>query len=110
MPRDTFSFDTKLAFGSSGAAFNLAKSADTGLLMWEESVVPAFVQQQNQGALTKSALPADLSVLVTYEDWSGGAGRVNASPGDAAPNHYSFSRGIDASWGNKLYLDRKSVV
>ena len=104
MPRDSFSFDVGLAYAGATRYFNLHRDTQSGLLMWSEGVVPAFAQQQNNGALSKSALPADLSVLMAFEDWSGGAGRVNAAPGEAAPNRYSYSRGVDASWGDRLYL------
>lgn len=104
MPRDGGAWDTGLEYAGGQPKFYNLATDENGLMMWHEGYVPAFVQQQNNGALTSSALPADLSVLITFEDWSGGAGRVNAPPGEASPNRYSYSRGIDASWGDRLYL------
>lgn len=102
MPVDRFSFDVRLEYQDIEKSFNVI-TGENGMLLWQEGLVPALVQQQNTGGLTKDALPADLSALIAFENWSGGAGAVTADPGDSAPTRYSYSRHVDASWGDRLY-------
>ena len=103
MPRDNFSWQVGLAYADGAPKYLDLAEGENGY-MWEESLVPALVAQQNTGGLSRSALPADLTTYLAFEDWSGGAGVVSAAPGDAAPTTYSYSRGVDASWGDRLYL------
>lgn len=107
MPSNFGTFDVKLAAGEAEETYALAESPDQpGSAAWFEGVIEEIVPQQTQGGFGYNSLPASVSLVISHEDWSGGAGLADA-PAGTQPARYSYSRGIDASYGNTLYLSPK---
>ena len=72
---------------------------ESGIKQWFPGFVPENVSEQQQGAFSYDGRPKSLSQPLPLEDWSGGCGVVDAPPGTVKPTTYSYTRGIDASWG-----------
>lgn len=107
MPTDFASYDVKLALGSGEETYRLAEDPNKpGEAAWYEGVIEELVPQQTPGGFGYDSLPANVSIVLPHEDWSGGAGLANAGPGER-PTRYSYSRNIDASRGQTLYLSPK---
>lgn len=66
---------------------------------WYPSFLPQTVQEQTSGAFGYDDRPKAVSQPIVFEDWSGGCGLVDETPGATRSTRYSYSRGVDASWG-----------
>lgn len=80
--------------------FKLAEdSQNADRKQWYPSFLPSGVQEQQQGAFSYDDRPKAVSQPLVFEDWSGGCGLVDDVPGTTRSTRYSYSRGVDASWG-----------
>lgn len=54
--------------------------------------------------------PATISQVLAFEDWSDGAGYVDAPAGTSSFSGYSYSRGVDASEGRLILSPSKQTM
>ena len=101
--RDTGRYDVLISHSNRELGYVIADDPQTGLLQYFPGFVEEAAEQQSQGAFDYGALPNTISTILSFENWAGGAGAVDVPSGTSA-NAYSYSRGIDASWGTRLYL------
>jgi len=84
----------------------------TGQRHWGEGLAPLITPQQRISGFSYDHVPPEIDMPSAFEDWSGGAGFVEHGASKSStsnvqsnlPSTYSYSQGIDASWGNRLYL------
>lgn len=83
-----------------------------GVLQYFPGIAPQIVDQQHSGPYGYDALPAQISSPISFESWHRGAGfRTADELLDAEPlsvhglavHGYSYSRGINASYEDRLY-------
>lgn len=99
-----------LAYGGSEAlGFKVQDSQ--GVLQFYPGVAPQIVDQQHSGPYGYDALPAEISSPLAFESWERGAGfrnigvldRTGSATEGLSFHGYSYSRGINASYGDRLY-------
>jgi hypothetical protein len=76
---------------------------------WYPSFVPENVQEQQTGPLSYDDRPKAVSQPLAFEDWSGGCGFVMDEPGTTKSKVYSYSRGVDASWGQPCLSPKRTA-
>lgn len=101
--RDRGHFDVFISVSGTEYGFNLTEG-EGGKLSYQPGLVEEIAAQQSLGGISYEAQPSSISVFDAFEDWSDGAGAEHTAPGETKPKSYSYSRGVDASWGNQLYL------
>lgn len=95
--RDTGRFDVFISHSGTEYGYSLAEK--DGVLQYFPGFVEETAQQQTQGEFSYSALPNTVSSILAFENWSEGAGLYDAPAGTSTTKRYSYSRGVDASWG-----------
>lgn len=68
-----------------------------------KQIFPSFVPENSlqfqQGAFSYDDRPKAASQAITFEDFSGGCGITDTAPGTTNVTSYSYTRGVDPSWG-----------
>lgn len=106
--RDASAPDVVIEYDGITESYRLAE--EEGVLQWFPSFVPETVQEQQQGAFSYDDRPKSVSQPVSFEDWSGGCGVVDDTPGTTSTNVYSFSRGVDPSWGQPILSPERQTA
>ena len=101
--RDTSRYDVFISHSGVEIGYVLAEDPQTGFLQYLPGFVEEAAQQQSQGAFDYGSLPNTISTIISFENWAEGAGAVEV-PSGTSTAAYSYSRGVDASWGSRLYL------
>jgi hypothetical protein len=100
--------DVFFAYGGNEAVGYRLQEVE-GVLQYFPGVVKQIVDQQHIGSYNYDALPAEVSSPLIFESWHRGAGFTYVDQQDEADSHglafhgYSYSRGINASYEDRLY-------
>ena len=98
MPLDT-NYDFILTVDGNNTGLLLAEDANTGEKMWGEGFAPAIAPQVRTDAFSLSHVSPEIEVLLTWENWTDGAGFQDDDGGLQTPSaRYNYSQGVDASW------------
>jgi hypothetical protein len=106
--RDATAPDVVIAYDGISESYRLATQED--VLQWFPSFLPEGVQEQQQGAFSYDDRPKSVSQPVSFENWSGGCGVVDDDPGTTRTNVYSYSRGVDPSWGQLILSPQRQTA
>lgn len=95
----------------SGADVSYFLVEQDGSLQWTATFIDEIPAEQHNSPSSYSYndAPSTLSQVLASEDWSNGAGYVDAPSGTSAFSGYSYSRGVDASEG-KLIISPKQTT
>lgn len=89
---------------------------ENGIRHWNEGLAPLLTPQQRTTEFSYEHIPPEIDVASAFENWDGGSGHTeHVIGGPSAVHHdqnteYNYSQGIDASWGNRLYLSPLQVA
>lgn len=104
-PLDKGSYDLFLEYD--GVRVGLILHRDkSGNVAWYPTLAPSLQPQFQTGDYGYELTPSEVSIPLSYQNWSRGAGYEddqNESPMSGARS-YSYSRGVDLSEGTRAYL------
>ncbi len=90
--------------GSTVKAPYILKTDENGI-MWRPGTAPMLSPQQRVDAFTTEHIPPEIEIPLGFQNWVGGAGFEEISSSDLnALAVYNFSRGVDLSWGERVYM------
>lgn len=101
---DDTNYDIWLEHSSAKVGYRLARD-ENGNVMLSTGSAPFTAQQIYTGKFSLESVNANVTVPMSFEDWSGGAGFLDADLSD--PNGskiYYYSGNIDTSWPNRLMI------
>lgn len=110
-PRAHGNYDFTLEYDGQVMPFVLHRDGD-GNPLWFPTLAPSLQPQFQTGDYGYELTPSEVDIPLSYQDFSLGAGfddDLNESPGPG-PRSYSYSRGVDASEGTRLYLSPLQVA
>lgn len=97
--RDDTRQDVYFTHSGQTIGFQLVVDPQSGSKQIFPSFVPETSLQFQEGAFSYDDRPKTASQAVTFEDFSGGCGVTDSTPGTTSVNTYSYTRGVDPSWG-----------
>lgn len=98
MPLDS-GYDFLLTVDGNETGLLLATDPRTGEMVWGEGFAPSLAPQVRTDAFSLSHVPPEIEVLITWENWTDGAGFQDDDGGLQKPlARYNYSQGVDASW------------
>ena len=101
---DDTNYDIWLEHTSAKVPYRLARDED-GNVMLSTGSAPTTAQQIYTGGLSLESINANVTIPISYEDWSGGAGFFDADVSDPVGAKVYYTSGdMDTSWPNKLYI------
>ena len=101
---DDTNYDIWLEHSSAKVPYRLARDED-GNVMLSTGSAPTTAQQIYTGRLSLESVNANVTIPISYEDWSGGAGFFDADVSDPVGSKVYYTSGdMDTSWPNKLYI------
>ena len=75
-----------------------------GVQGYRASLADQVTPQFNTASYDYASVPIEVEIPVAYEDWQGGCGFTSVEYEEAGSlTKYSFTRGVDASYANRLY-------
>ena len=75
-----------------------------GIQGYRASLADQVTPQFNTASYDYASVPIEVEIPVAYENWQGGCGFTSVEYEEAGSlNKYSFTRGVDASYANRLY-------
>ena len=86
---------------------------ENGMRHWNEGLAPLLTPQQRITEFSYEHIPPEIDVPAAFEHWGEGAGFTEFSgththvPGNTtsnAPQGYNYSRGLDLSFHNRVYV------
>jgi hypothetical protein len=83
--------------------YKLARD-ENGVVQFSAGLVEQQAPQRVTEGFGYPALPAHVNVSIILNDWSGGAGELQAPAGSQTTNRYSYTRNIDLSEPGRMYL------
>jgi hypothetical protein len=96
-------YDFRLTIDGKEYGFLLAENE--GVKQWNDGLAPFITPQFRTGAFGYEHTPPEIEVPIAAEDWSGGAGYdLSATGGSVSSNIYNYSRGVDLSYENRVFL------
>lgn len=95
--------DIAIEYGGTRHEYTLARGENDELQFFA-GIVDPIIPQQAEGAFGYNAQPFNVNTPLSFENWRGGSALVDAEPGSLTSNSYSYSQGVDASWGARAYL------
>jgi len=107
--RDFGKYDLFIEHSGVEYPYVIAEDQQSGFLLYQPTLVPETSAQQHTGNFSYDALPVELTNPVYFDLWALGAGFVDAPANTVTFDGYGYSRGVDASWGNRLYLSPKKT-
>jgi hypothetical protein len=87
-----------LEYGGREMGFVLAED-ENGVLQYFPGFVDALAPEQQSGPFSYDSRPKSVSQPIYFDQWTLGAGWEDAPAGSVTFGGYSYSRGIDVSWG-----------
>ena len=109
-PQDLGNYDLFLEYDS--VRVGLILHRQQGSPQWYPSLAPALQPQFQTGDYGYELTPSEVSIPLSYQNFSLGAGYeddLNSSPQEG-PRSYSYSRGVDLSEGTRAYLSPLQVA
>ena len=107
-------YDFTLTVDGNDYGFLLYVDPQTSQRHLNEGLAPMLTPQQRVTEFGYEHIPPEIDIAASYENWSDGAGYVEytglTSPfglttsNSNAPRVYNFSRGLDLSWNNRIYV------
>lgn len=102
--RDVGTADIFLEYGGVKVPFRCDRT-QSGNLAWKQSWAPMLPEEQRvSGPISAQQYPAVIDIPLSFDDFSGGCGYTEVDDRDGAPKRYNYTRGIDASIPQRLYL------
>jgi hypothetical protein len=110
-PRDLANYDLFLEYDGVTRGLILHRTAE-GNVSWFPGLAPALQPQFQTGDWGYELTPSEVDIAFSWQDLSKGAGFTDDPNGvvTPGPRPYSYSRGIDASEGTRLYLSPLQVA
>ena len=101
---DDTNYDIWLEHSSAKVGYRLARD-ENGNVMLSTGSAPFTAQQIYSEGFGLESINTNVTVPISFEDWSGGAGFYDADLSDPAGSSvYYFASDIDTSWPNKIYI------
>ena len=95
-------YDVYLEVDNQKVGFML--NATEGIMGYRASLADQVTPQFNTATYDYASVPIEVEIPVAYEDWQGGCGFNSVEYEEAGSlTKYSFTRGVDASYANRLY-------
>lgn len=110
-PNDLGNYDLFMEYDSVRFGIILHRD-EAGNIQWYPSLAPSLQPQFQTGEWGYELTPSEVSIPLSFQNMSGGAGYeddLNSSP-MAGPRSYSYSRGVDMSEGTRAYLSPLQVA
>lgn len=101
---DDSNYDIWLEHSSAKVGYRLARD-ENGNVMLNSGVAPFTAQQIFTEGFGLESVNTNVTVPISFEDWSGGAGFFDADLSDPVGSslHY-YATNIDTSWPGKIYI------
>lgn len=75
-----------------------------GVMGYRASLADQITPQFNTASYDYASVPIEVEIPVAYENWQGGCGFTSVEYEESGSlSKYSFTRGVDASYANRLY-------
>lgn len=102
------SLDISIEHNGVEVDYQLAEG-EGGVLQWFPTFIEEIPSEQRQESpFSYDGAPKVVSQVLDFASWADGAGFVDAPPGTTSFDGYSYSQGVDASWG-KLIVSPKQI-
>lgn len=93
-----------LTHSSTQRFFKIAQG-ENGALQYQAGTAPFTASQIYSGRFSLESVNANIDVPISFQNWRGGAGYVEAELSKPGLDEvYHYSRGVDLSWPNRMYL------
>ena len=113
----TTAYDLTLTIDGVDYGLVLYVDQQTGMRHLNEGLAPLLTPQQRISEFSYEHIPPEIDVAAAFENWSGGAGfnehvavsnplGITSSTSNT-PRSYNYSKGLDLSWTNRVYMSPK---
>jgi hypothetical protein len=96
-------YDISLEHGGTRKGYELARN-ENDEPQFSAGLVDPVIPQQASGDFGYNTQPFKVNTHITFENWRRGAGVHIEEPGALSSSAYSYSQGVDLSWGSRAYI------